>query len=124
MMAVLLAKLGKAGAVLIGAAALFAIAAFLIWLAVSSVTDHVASSVATARVERDAFWRGQIAEAQRLAAEQMLDQARRSQAIEQQARDASDDIQARLTEVEKENAALLATGACGIDHDRIRLLNR
>lgn len=117
-------RLGSVGAVLLGAAALLLVAALLCWLATSQVRALVDNAVAVAKAERNAHWKGQIAEAERQAAEQVLAQVRQSQAIERQLRDASGDVQSQLTELEKQNAALLADDSCGIDHDRVRLLNR
>lgn len=123
MIAAIAGRIGKVGAVLIALAALLATTAVFSWLAVSELSAMVGSAVATAKSERDAQWKVQIAEANRKVAEAQAAQMRHAQQIEDAARTEVETIQKQLTELEKANAALPDSGL-GISRDRIRLLNK
>lgn len=119
----LTSRLGVAGAVLVSVAVLLAAAALFAWLAVSQLNLLVNGAVATARSERDAQWKSQIAEANRKAAEAQTAQIRHAQQVDEQARLVVENAQKKLTELENANAALPDDGG-GIRRDRVRLLNQ
>ncbi len=123
MMAAIMGRIGKAGAVLIVLAALLATTAVFSWLAVSELSAMVGSAVATARSERDAQWAARVAEANRKAAEAQSAQIRHAQQVDEQARREVENAQKKLTELENANAALPDDGG-GIRRDRVRLLNQ
>jgi len=123
MIAAIMARIGKAGALLVAVAALLAAAALFSWLAVSELSAMVGSAVATARSERDAQWKAQIAEANRKVAEAQTAQLRHAQQVDAEARAEVENVQKQLTELEKANAAL-PDGGGGIRRDRVRLLNQ
>lgn len=124
MTAALLARIGKAGVLLIVVAALLATTAVFSWLAISELSAMIGSAVATARSERDAQWKAQIADANRKVAEAKAAQLRHAQQVEDEARAEVETVQNKLTELEKANAALPDDDGGGIRRDRVRLLNQ
>lgn len=123
MTAAIMAKVVKAGALLIVVGALLATTAVFSWLAISELSAIVDSAVATAKSERDAQWKWQIAEANRRVAEAQTAQVRHAQQVEESARAEVENVQNQLNELEKANATLPDSGL-GISRGRIRLLNK
>ncbi|MBX8802513.1 hypothetical protein HBA92_17365 [Ochrobactrum sp. MR28] len=124
MMAFLSARLGKAGAILLILLSLFALGSFGFWQFLATYDRIIQRAVDKANDERNAFWKGEIEKANRIAAQNIIEQMKRSQLIEAQAQTAVDEIQSKLTNMEKANAALPDNPSCGIERSRIRLLQQ
>jgi flagellar motility protein MotE (MotC chaperone) len=123
MTAGIMARVGALGAVTIMVAALLAATAVFSWLAVSELSTMVDTAVATAKGERDAQWKFQIAEANRKVAEATAEQLRHAQQVDAEARAEVENVQKQLTELEKANEALPDSDG-GIRRGRVRLLNQ
>lgn len=122
MMSFLSARFGKAGVVLLILFSLFAVGSLSLWQFVASYDRIIQRAIDKANDERNAFWKGEIEKANRIAAQNIIEQLKQSQRIEAQARTAVDEIQSKLTNMEKANAALPDNPSCGIERSRIRLL--
>lgn len=124
MMAFLSARLGKAGAILLILLSLFAVGSLGVWQFLAAYDRIIQRVIDKANGERNAFWKGEIEKANRIAAQNIIEQMKRSQLIEAQAQTAVDEIQSKLTNMEKANAALPENPSCGIERSRIRLLQQ
>lgn len=124
MMAFLNARLGKAGAILLILLSLFAVGSFGLWQFLAAYDRIIQHAIGKANDERNAFWKGEIEKANRIAAQNIIEQMKRSQLIEAQAQTAVDEIQSKLINMEKANAALPDNPSCGIERSRIRLLQQ
>lgn len=124
MMAFLNARLGKAGAILLILLSLFAVGSLGVWQFLAAYDRIIQRAIDKANDERNAFWKGEIEKANRIAAQNIIEQMKRSQLIEAQAQTAVDEIQSKLTNMEKANAALPDNPSCGIERSRIRLLQQ
>lgn len=124
MMAFLNARLGKAGVIILIFLSLFALGSFSLWQYFASYDRIIQRVIDKANEERNAFWKGEIEKANRIAAQNIIEQMKRSQLIQAQAQTAVDEIQSKLTNMEKANAALPDNPSCGIERSRIRLLQQ
>ena len=125
MLTTLLAKIGlsKTAIVAVVGAALLALASLGAWGVMHTIGGMVSEAAATARAERDAHWRAEIA-----ASNVAVQAARAEQALlvahaEAVAGEQTAKLQTELTELEKANAALAGGDRCGVGRDRVRLLN-
>ncbi len=82
------------------------------------------NAVKTALALRDAEWRGQIDAANARAAAAREAQALKADAASKAAAAEISRLSDSLAEKEARNAALPNADACGLDHDRVRLLNQ
>lgn len=112
----------KALTPLIIAAAMLAAAAFLGWLAISTVNSMVETARTEKASERDAYWTGRIEKANGLAAAAEASQIREVLRIEKEATDRLAAVTQQQANLEKVNAALPNGDACGLGRDRVRLL--
>lgn len=118
----LVKHLGRAGVIILIFLSLFALGSFSIWQYFASYDRIIQRVIDKANEERNAFWKGEIEKANRIAAQNIIEQMKRSQLIQAQAQTAVDEIQSKLTNMEKANAALPDNPSCGIERSRIRLL--
>lgn len=112
-----------AGPIVIPAVLLFA-AVLVAGLTVRTVNGMVDDARVQSIAERDAHWSAEIDAANAAAALQVAEQVRAALAVEAAANNRVREVENKLTELENENAALPNGDACGIDRDRVRLLNR
>ena len=124
MIALLSARFGRPAAVAIVVAAILAVAGLGAWRAVSTVNGWIASAATTARAERDAHWRAEIARANVEAATARAGQAAAAAALEAGAGVEIATLRQQLTQLETRNASLPDPDRCGLDRDRVRLLPR
>lgn len=111
-------------AIAIAAAALAAFAGLWFWRGMAAIDGMITDARAQAIVERDAHWRAEIEASNALAA-----QARAEQVINAAAADGAAQLQiaalrSELEQMEAVNASLPNGDACGLGHERVRLLNR
>lgn len=102
---------------------LLALAALGFWRGMVAIERMQAQAAATARAERDAHWRAQISAANAEMERVRADQAQAMAAIEARAAGDAARLQTELNEMEKANAALAGGDRCGLERDRVRLLN-
>lgn len=114
----------KAALVALGMAGLVAIGGLGVWSAVAGVQSMVADAAATAKAERDAHWRAEIAEANAKAAAAEAAQARAAMAAEASLKTAERGREDALKELEKQNAALADGDRRCLSRSRVRLLNK
>lgn len=112
----------KAITPLIIVTAMLAAAAFLGWLALSTVNAMVETGRQEKAAERDAYWTGRIEKANGLAAAADAERIREVLRIEQEATDRLAALNLQKANLERENAALPNGDACGLGRDRVRLL--
>lgn len=112
--------------VLIGlaAAGLLALAGLGFARGMTTIDDMVKAAAQAARDERDAHWRAEIERTNAMALQEALRQAGQALEISRLADQEISRLRGELTELEKLNAGLANGGACGLDRDRVRLLNR
>lgn len=111
--------LAGVGAVL----ALLALAGLGFWRGVAAIERLQAQAAASARAERDAHWRAEIAAANAHAERARAVQAQAVAAIEARAAGDAARLQTELKEMEAANAALAGGDRCGLERDRVRLLD-
>ncbi|MGO4735964.1 hypothetical protein AB4099_05435 [Bosea sp. 2KB_26] len=125
MFAALLAKTGlsRAAATVLLVVGLAALAGLGAWRAAAALERIVDQAAASARTERDAHWRAEIATAnvaiERARAEQAFAAAR----SEVEIRATETRLETALKDLELRNAALPNGDRCGLGRDRVRLLN-
>ncbi|SFD78149.1 hypothetical protein SAMN05428997_1587 [Bosea sp. CRIB-10] len=108
----------------VGAAlALLALAGLGFWRGVAVIERLQAQAAASARAERDAHWRAEIAAANALAERARAEQAQAVAAIEARAAGDARRLQTELNAMEAANAALAGGDRCGLERDRVRLLD-
>jgi len=100
-----------------------ALTAFSAWMAVSTVSTIIADQVATAETARDAHWQAEIEKANVVAAKNVIEQMRVSQAADLATRAEIDRLKTEISELERKNADLPDVDGSGIDLERTRLLN-
>ena len=105
-------------------AALLGVAGLGAWRAVAGVQSLVADAAETAKAERDAHWRAEIAAANAKAAQAEADQARAAMAAESTMREAETARENALKELEMRNAALADGDRRCLGRSRVRLLNQ
>lgn len=81
-------------------------------------------AVNQARAERDAHWTAEIATSNAETEKKLRLQAMAAQAADAVSRDQIEAANAKISELEKDNAALPDPDAFGLSRDRVRLLNR
>ena len=116
--------ISKAALVALGIAGLLATGGLGAWRAVAGVQSMVEEAAATAKTERDAHWRAQIAEANVKVARAEADQARAAMASEAQIKTAERGREDALRELEKQNASLADGDRRCLGRSRVRLLNK
>lgn len=117
-------KVGKGVVISLALAALLAGAGLAFWRGMARIDGMVETARTSALAERDAHWRSEI---EKSNASVEVELRRRAEAsAEAQAKSAAElaQLQQTLIEMEAKNAALPNSDRCGLDRDRIRLLNR
>ncbi len=89
-----------------------------------TVNSMVETAAATARAERDNYWRAEIEKSNAVTQAKIAENLKQTMAAQNAARDEVAAAETRAAELEKENAALPDDGACGLSRDRVRLLNK
>lgn len=100
------------------------LAAFLGWLALSTVDGMVERAVAAKAAERDAICQAEIETANTKVAQTEAAQIRLVLDLEHATSAQIAALKTENEELEKQNAALPNGDACGLGRDRIRLLPR
>lgn len=122
-MLALVTRHGKPLAILFAGLALPALAALSFWRGMAAIDALEARAAETARAERDAHWRGEIAASNAAVAEAKAAQAVAAMTAEAAIRAAETRLQTELNELETRNAALPDGDRRGLGRDRVRLLN-
>lgn len=92
---------------------------------VSKVSDMISAARQETRIERDAYWQGQIDASNAKVAAAQTAQAENAIRLQALYSGRVRDTQMQLSELEKQNAALPKKGQCGgIGRARVRLLNQ
>lgn len=123
MLAYLAAKISKPALYMAVIAIILALAGLSFWRGMAAIDGMVTSAAVTARSERDAVWKDQIAESNAVAERARADQAIKAAALEFAAAQAEARATAALSELEKKNAALPGADSCGLSAERGRLLD-
>lgn len=89
-----------------------------------TVNGMIETAAATARAERDNYWRAEIEKSNAATQAKIAENLKQTMAAQDAARDQVAAAEARAAELEKENAALPDDGAGGLSRDRVRLLNK
>ncbi len=110
-------------AILFARLALLAASALGFWRGMAAIDALEARAAASARSERDAHWRAEIAASNAAVANARAEQAVAALAAEAAVRAAETRLQTELNELETRNAALPDGDSRGIGRDRVRLLN-
>ncbi|CAN5129145.1 hypothetical protein BH10PSE8_BH10PSE8_00910 [soil metagenome] len=103
--------------------ALLALAGLGFWRGMVAIDAMELRAATTARAERDAHWRAEIATSNALVEKARADQAVAAMAADAAIREAQSRFQAELKDLEKRNAELPHGDRVGIGRDRVRLLN-
>lgn len=119
-----LTGLGRAAVVALIVASLLALAGLGSWGAISGISSYLATVAKTASDARDLHWRLQMAEANLAVQAARTEQALAVSRIEAIAAEENRALRDRVSELEKANADLAGFDDGGIDHGRVRLLNR
>ena len=109
---------------LVVAGLLFAAGGLLAFAAVHEVNGMVKDAKDTATAERNAFWKGKIAEANAEKEAAVAAQLRAVMLAGQQIRAAENAAEIEIKQMEKANAALPGGDACGLRPERVRILPR
>ncbi|PZA12451.1 hypothetical protein DNX69_10770 [Rhodopseudomonas palustris] len=115
--------IGKAALIALGIGALIAIGGLGAWCAGATVQSMVEDAAATAKAERDAHWRAEIAEANAKVAQAEAAQARAAIEADKSIKAAERGREDALKELEAKNAALAGGDRRGLGRARVRLLN-
>lgn len=118
------ALLAKVGGPLIVAGAMILAAMFLGIMALTIGRGMLDDARAAAIAERDAHWSAEIERGEKEANARIAENLRATMAAQDAARDQIASAEERARELEIQNAALPDDGACGLSHDRVRLLNQ
>ncbi|KPH80534.1 hypothetical protein [Bosea vaviloviae] len=102
---------------------LLALAGLGFWQGMAAIDAMELRAAATARAERDALWRAEIATSNALVEKARADQALAAMAADAKLRDAAADFETKLKDLEGRNAELPHGDRVGIGRDRVRLLN-
>lgn len=116
--------IGKAALIAFGLAALVAIGGLGAWRAAATIRAMVSEAAATAKAERDAHWRAEIAEANAKVARAEAEQARAVMAAETSIKAAEKGREDALKDLETQNAALSDSDRRCLGRARVRLLNQ
>lgn len=117
------ALLNRYASQLVIAGVLFLAAAVLAFGSIKAFRDYVDDAVLRAENAKDAVWRAEIANAEVVAANNIIAQLKASQAADKQAQAEITRLKNQVSQLEDANAALSDTAGSGIDADRTRLLN-
>jgi uncharacterized protein YlxW (UPF0749 family) len=113
----------KAIAGVVAVLLLLALAGLGFWRGMVAIERLQAQAAETARAERDAHWRAEIATANATVERAQSQQVRAAARADAAAREAQSRFETQLNDLEKANAALAGADACGIGRDRVRLLD-
>lgn len=102
---------------------LLALAGLGFWQGMAAIDAMELRAATTARAERDAHWRAEIATSNALVEKARADQAIAAMAADAKLRDAAADFETKLKDLESRNAELPHGDRVGIGRDRVRLLN-
>jgi hypothetical protein len=114
----------KAATPLVVAALMLLAAALIGWAMLATVERLVGDARASAIAERDAHWTAEIEKSNAATQQIIAENLRQTMAAQDAARAQVASAEAQFTQLERDNAALPDTGACGLGRDRVRLLNR
>ncbi|TCT35390.1 hypothetical protein [Martelella mediterranea] len=109
---------------LVVAGLLFAAGGLLAFTAVNEVNGMVKDAKDMATAERNAFWKGKIAEANAAKEAAVAAQLRAVMLADNKIRTAEAEAETKLKEMERANAALPGGAACGLGPERVRILPR
>jgi hypothetical protein len=112
-----------AGLVGLALALLLALAGLGAWRAAVTLQAVIDGAAQTARAERDAHWRAEIATANAAVERARVEQALAAVQVDTVLRASEAGFQTRLNDLETKNAALAGGNAVGLGRDRVRLLN-
>jgi hypothetical protein len=115
---------GKAALIALAVAGLVATGGLGAWRAAAAFQAVVADAAASAKAERDAHWKAEIAEANVKVARAEAEQARAAMAADKDIKAAERRREDALKELEAKNAALAGGSRRGLGRDRVRLLNQ
>lgn len=99
------------------------IAAVLAFSSVTTLRGIIDDTAKRVESGRDAHWRGEIANAEVIAAKNIVAQLKASQVAQEKALAEITRLKNQVSQLEDANAALSDTPGSGIDIDRTRLLN-
>lgn len=113
-------RLATAGLVMLGLLAVLALAE---WRTAAAIERQTAQASQTARDERDAHWKAEIAAANAAVARARADQVTRAARADAAQRDTESRLETALKYLETRNAELPDGDRCGLGRDRVRLLD-
>jgi hypothetical protein len=102
---------------------LLALAGLGFWRGMVAIERLQKQAAEAARAERDAHWKAEIGAANAKVERARADQAQAVAAIEVKAAGDAARFQTELNVMEKANAALAGGDRCGLERDRVRLLD-
>lgn len=105
-------------------AALLAVAGITARTAVGKVSDMIDDRVASAKAERDAYWRAEVSEANAALSGAIAELARQAMRADGEIRAAEAAAHDQLKQMEEDNAALPDGDGCGVSARRLQLLPR
>lgn len=103
---------------------LLVILAGFVMAGIETVNTMVETAAATARAERDNYWRAEIEKSNAATQAKIAENLKATMAAQDAARDQVAAAEMRAAELEKENAALPDDDDCGLSRNRVRLLNQ
>ncbi len=113
-----------AAAVALVCALLVAGGGLAFWRGMAAIERMTDAAAASAREERDAHYRAEIAASNARIAKERAEAAINAVSASTRAQEEIARLQSTVSELEVQNAALPAAADRGIGHDRVRLLNR
>lgn len=122
MIAWLTGLFAKPAATVIVIAALLAVAGVCANAAIGKVSDLADDRVASAKAERDAYWRAEIAKANAALSGAIAELARQAMRADGEIRTAETAANDQLRQMEDNNAALPDGDRCGLGARRVQLL--
>ncbi|TCR69675.1 hypothetical protein [Bosea sp. BK604] len=109
----------RAGLVIAGLIA----AGLAFWAGMAAIDRMESRAAAAATAERDAHWRAEISASNAAAERERADQVQRAAEAESRARSEITRLTDSLADLERRNASLPNADACGLDRNRVRLLD-
>ncbi|TCR65427.1 hypothetical protein [Bosea sp. BK604] len=109
----------RISAVIIG----LVLAGLAFWAGMAALDRMESRAAEAARAERDAHWRAEIAASNAVAERERAEQLQQTAAAESRARAEISSLSDDLADLERRNATLPNADACGLDRDRVRLLD-
>ncbi len=116
--------LSKAAMPLIIAGLMLLAAVLIGWACLATVDRLVGEARASAKAEQDAHWTAEIAKSEAETQKLIAEKLRETMVASEAARAHVASVEAQLTQLETDNAALPNDSACGLGRDRVRLLAR